>query len=90
MKRATKKHKKYKRLKARVFSDIPYVHFTSIQKFHGKEWADKWAKAFGVGTGLYIPPKERGKNKLEEYAIYYWDYERFADRVDKSKETYFD
>lgn len=75
--------KKNKRLKPETWHEIPYLEFTEIEKFHGKEWYKKWAKAFGPGNTCPVIDNKSA-------CCYFWDYERFADVVDYNKETYWD
>lgn len=90
------KSKKQKRLIPRIYSygeknKLPYVLFEDIEKFHGKKWSKKFGDLIYGSTGMIVPSNDpsHGKNK-EQFAIYEWDYQRFADVIDFKKPTYFD
>jgi hypothetical protein len=73
------------RLPAKMYDKIAYVTGSDIEDFHGKEWAGKFHKAFGIGTCSIV--MEKGAQRI---GIYYHDYIRFADVVDYNRPTYFD
>ena len=90
--------KKQKRLIPRIYiygekkeNKLPYVLFEDVKKFHGKKWSEKFDKLIYGSTGMLIPSNDpsHGKNK-EQFAIYEWDYQRFADVIDFKRPTYFD
>ncbi len=85
------KTKKHSRLPRRRYAGVEFVFKSDIEELHGKEWSDKFAKAFGINTQIMIPPNYPGNSTGENLAgIFYDDYERFADVVDYNKPTYFD
>ena len=86
------KNERPKRLIAKVFQNVEYVTHEDIRKFHSKEWVKKFWKVAGPGnTMMSIPANDPSHGKKKPVtAIYYWDYERFADVVDFKKPTYWD
>lgn len=77
---------KNKRIAPKYYKNIPYITFDDIKSFYPAKWVIKFNKAFGNGNTCPIV-EENGQSIP---AIYYWDYERFADLVDFGKKTYFD
>jgi hypothetical protein len=82
-----KNKKTEKRLSPRKIDGMSfqYVTMNDIVDFHGEKWANKWGKAFGIGTVGVVT--ENGK---KVFAYYYHDYKRFADLVDNGTPTYWD
>jgi hypothetical protein len=81
--------KKFKRLIAQNppegINTFRYVTYEDIKAFHGADWAKKFAKEHYGSTGGVIE-----KDGKQIFTIYYHDYERFADVIDKGIPTYFD
>lgn len=65
------------RVPHRTHNDIPYVDMDEVQTFHGAEWWTKFKEVAGINTCPVIPNVP--------FAMYYWDYERYADAVDSGK-----
>lgn len=86
LKSKSKKLKTFKRLNSHTYKGIRYVLAEEVLNFHGKSWFDQWSHAMGEGNTGIIIPNEYG----DKFGIYYHDYERFADLIDKNKPTYFD
>lgn len=82
---------KLKRLKPRQNKSFSFVFNKEISDFHGQEWYEKYCKVSGINTCPVINSEDIPKKyKKFPYAMYYWDYERFADLLDNNKETYWD
>jgi len=71
-----------RRLKGKHCGGIAYTTRADIERFHGKDWAERFFKAMGVGNTCPVLDGVSG--------IYMGDYKRFADVVDFGKATYFD
>jgi len=67
-----------------------YVFNEDIVKFHGEEWAKKYFDVAGVNTCPVIDKNIPEGYTANSFAMYYWDYSRFADVVDKGITTYWD
>lgn len=96
-KTSSKKQLVLPRLTARIYkvdkrsTGIPYVLMEDIVKFHGREWAEKYAKKAGVNTCVSVPAKDPSHGMpAAMIGIYLWDYKRFADVVDLGTPTIFD
>jgi hypothetical protein len=63
------------RLDAKIGDDFDYVLSEDIRLVHGQEWYNEFCIAFGEGTMALIP---------EGSAVYYYDYLRCADKVDRT------
>ncbi len=78
-------------LRSRSFDSIEYVLFSDIDKFHGKKWAKRFGKLLFGSTCVLVPAGDPShKQKKEQIGIYYWDYVRFRDLIDKKRPTYWD
>lgn len=82
IKQIKKKGKKYYRIKPRT-EDLGdcYVLLSDLISVHGKEWTDKFKVFIYGSTTPFI-------NNTP--AIFYYDYERFADKIDFETITYWD
>tara|TARA_A100001037_G_C15077043_1_gene602282 strand:+ start:663 stop:920 length:258 start_codon:yes stop_codon:yes gene_type:complete len=81
-----KKNNEMKRLTPKTIDNIEYVTWKMIVDHHGKEWADEWKCAAGDGNTM-VSVEEDGETVG---GIFIWDYERFADAVDRGEATYWD
>ena len=87
-----KRKKKVKRVTPFSYDGLKITTSEDIENLHGKEWSEKFSKAMGNGnTGIIVPADHPSNTTGKDlYAIFYDDYERFADLVDLGKPTYFD
>ena len=85
------KAKIVKQASARHFDDIPYVLESDIKEIHGKSAHKKFCEALRGSTGVLVPANHKSHGlKKQQFGIYYWDYERFLNQIERGIQTYFD
>lgn len=79
-------------LKPRCYNGINYVLSEDIVKVFGKRWYKRWAEAYGIGnTAIIVPPNDPSHHKpIPQFGIYFHDFERFRNLIDKNEPTFFD